>query len=150
MADSDFPTPIATNAAIESADPDTLALRRDDLAAMLASYRKESRRPKAWAGLVTGIGGLLLAALLITLGDYLKWPEALGPVFLAGGWAILLASFGVVWWRERRLRLHFQVHCPACAEPLLDGSLSRPGGPRAELAIATGNCPHCGAHILAP
>lgn len=146
MADPEFSNSNCEGRAIDSTDPDTLTLRRADLAAMLASYRRETRRPRAWAGLVTGIGGLFLAALLTTLGSYLKWPEALGPVFLAGGWAIMLVSLGVVWRRERRLRGHFQFHCPACEEPLLDGNLS----PRAELAIATGNCPRCGAHILAP
>lgn len=147
---SSAPIPVAGDRLLDLPGADPLALRRDDLAAVVAGYRRESRSPRMWAGLVTGIGGLLGAALLITLGGRLGWPEVLGPVFFFGGWAVLLASFGVVWHRERQLRARYQIQCPACGKPLLDGTLGRPGVPRAELAIATGNCPHCGTRILAP
>lgn len=151
MTDPGSPlNPIAGERPLNLTGSDPLMLRRDDLAAVVAGYRKDSHSPRAWAGVVTGIGGLLVATLLITLGGYFGWPEALGPIFFVGGWTVLFVSFGVVWRRERQLRAQYQIHCPACGKPLLDGTLGRPGVPRAELAIATGNCPHCGAHILAP
>lgn len=129
---------------------DSFALRREDLAAVVADYRLQSRRPHEWIGVVTGIGSLFLAALLIFAGGYFHWPEGLGPVSFVGGWVGLLSSLVVVRRRSQRLRDQLQIHCPACAQPLLDETLNRPGVPRAEVAIATGNCPYCGAHILAP
>ena len=127
---------------------DPIALRRDDLAAAVAAYRQKNRGPRAWAGVSMGIGAMLAAAVLITIGENRGWPELLGPIFLAGGWLVLLGSLAVAWRRERRLRAQFQIHCPTCGEALLDGTLGRAGVPRAELAITTGNCPHCAAQIF--
>ena len=129
---------------------DPLVLRREDLAAVVAAYRRQSRRPREWIGVALGMGSLLLATLLISIGGYLHWPESLGPVFFAGGWAGLLSCFVIVRRRSRKLRDRLQIHCPACAQPLIDETLNRPGVARAEVAIATGNCPHCGTHILGP
>ena len=137
-----------TSSTLAGADP--LTLRRDDLAAVVAGYRQDSRRPRARAGLVVGLSALPLAVALIALGGYLGWPDVLAPIFFVAGWTVLIASVGVLSRQERRLRAHYQICCPACGKPLLDRTLSRGGVPRAELAIATGNCPHCGAHILAP
>ncbi len=134
----------------QTASPDLLSLTREDLAAILAAYRAESRQPRQWLGVATGIGGLFSAAVLITLGEHFHWPEALAPVFFVGGWAVLLISLVVVVRRERRLRDKYQVNCPACGAPLLDASVTRGGVARAELVIATGNCPRCGATFLAP
>jgi len=139
-------TPVATGTRTDPKDLDLFTMRREDAAAMYASFRRENRRPRAWIGLVTGMGGLLLAAVLITIGGYLDWPEVLAPAFLAGGWVIMLGSFWLVWRRSRQLRARFQIHCPACGEPLLDWKTTA----RVELAIATGNCSLCGAHFLSP
>jgi hypothetical protein len=124
-------------------------LGREDLAAVVTSYRLERGRPRQWIVVMTGIGSLFVAAVLVAVGARRHWPEALGPVFLVGGWAGLLSSLVIAQRRSRRLRRRFQIDCPACARPLIDDTLNRPGVPRAELAIATGHCPHCGAHILA-
>lgn len=130
--------------------PAWLALRREDLAAVRAKYWHDNRRPRQWIGVATGIGGLALAAALLTIADSRGWPDVLSPLIFVGGWTILLASFAVVWRRERQLKAHHQVPCPACDAPLLDRSLGRGGMSRLDLAIATGNCPACGAQILAP
>lgn len=127
---------------------DELTLRRDDLAALVAAYRLHHSRPKQWLGVVVGIGSLVLAATLIRFGAYRHWSPTLGPIFFFGGWAGLLGSLAFVRRQGGRLRHRFQMDCPACKRPLVDGTLDRPGVARAELAISTGNCPHCGAHIL--
>lgn len=126
------------------------ALRRDDLAMAVAGYRRDSRAPLARAAVPLGFLGLIVAVVLISLSDRLGWPAVFPPIFFVGGWVVLLASFGVVWRRELRLRARYQVHCPRCGKPLLDSTASRPGNSRADQAIATGNCPYCGAHILPP
>src|SRR5262245_10673402 len=126
-------------------------LRRDDLAAAIAGYRTQSRRPREWFLATTGIGALFIAVLLISVGGRLGWPDRLDPVFLAGGWAGLVGSFVIVRRRERKLRDRYQILCPACHQALLDESVNRAGEvPWAELTLASGNCPGCGTHILAP
>jgi len=142
------PEPVVAKGLRNEPRTDPLPLRRDDLAAAVAGYRRDSRAPRAWVAVAVGFGGLVVASILIGLGDRLGWPGVFEPIFFVGGWVVLLTSFGVLWRRERRLRARYQVHCPSCGEPLLDSTSSRPGVSRAELAIATGNCPHCGAHIL--
>lgn len=126
-----------------------VALTRQDIAAMLAAYRAENNSPRQWLGVVIGIGGLFAAAVLISLGEHLRWPKALFPVFLGGGWAVMLGSLLVVVRRERQLRERYRVDCPACGEVLFGRRSENRGITRAELAIATGNCPSCGAHFLA-
>ncbi len=62
---------------------DRLMLRREDVAALVAGYRRQSRMIGALGPpSVTGIGGLLAATMLIVLGSHLGWPEVLGPRFL--------------------------------------------------------------------
>jgi hypothetical protein len=128
---------------------DGVALTREDVAALLATYRKESRSPRQWFAVATGMGGLFSAVVLINLGEHYHWPETLGPVFLVGGWIVLLSSLFVVTRRERQLRARYQAECPACGERLLDRRSLQQSVARAELAIATGNCPSCGANFLA-
>jgi hypothetical protein len=132
----------------EASNP--LALTREDVAAMLAAYRAESSSPRQWLGVVTGIGGLFAAAVLITVGEHFHWPGALSPVFFFGGWAVLFLCLMVVTRRERQLRERYRVECPACGAVLLDSRSVQRGIGRAELAIATGNCPSCGSHFLEP
>lgn len=117
---------------------------------MLAAYRTESRSPRQWLGVVTGFGGLFFGAVLITLGDHFHWATGLDPVFLAGGWSVFLLSLIAVTRRERQLRERYRIECPTCGEALLDKRSAQRGISRAELAIATGNCPSCGAHFLEP
>lgn len=135
---------------LPDADPPWLALRRDDLAAIVDKYRQENRQPRQWIGLATGVGGLVLAWLLVYVAAHFGAGPVLGWSIFAGGWAVALGSFGLVWRREHQLKAALQLECPACATPLLDGTLGRGGISRAELAIATGNCPSCGEQILAP
>ena len=135
---------------VPAASPPWLVLRRDDLAAVVAKYVQENRRPRQWIGVVTGAGGLVSAAGLTFVAERLGWPVAFGPVFLAGGWAVALGSFALVWHRERELQARRQFPCPACDAPLLDMRRGGGGIQRAELAIATGSCPSCGAQVLAP
>ena len=140
----------STISSATDASPPWLVLRRDDLAAVIAKYAQENRRPRQWIGVVTGVGGLVVAAGLAFVAERLGWPDALGPVFLAGGWTVTLGSFVLVWRRERELQARCQLPCPACDAPLLDMRRGGGGVRRAELAVATGSCPTCGAHVLAP
>lgn len=119
-------------------------LRRQDVVERLAAYREFS--VTKW--LFIGIGGLALGPSLITLGSWLAWPDVLSPVFFAMGWAIMLGALAVSWKQERATRARYQVHCPACAEPLLDSTVASRGASRIEVAIASGRCPHCGDVIF--
>lgn len=134
-------------AAAPVADPTKLS--RADLAAMLSAYREAARRPGQWMGFAIGVGALVAAAGMTWVAETLGWPESSGAIILGAGWAVALGSFGVVWKRDAGLRERYQVGCPSCGATLLDETVSRGGIARAELAIATGNCPSCGERIFA-
>jgi hypothetical protein len=131
----------------ESTDP--LALRREDLVGLASAYKRESRGRRTFVGVMTAMGFLLLGPLLLLLGQSEGW-RLLEAVGLPLSWALFAGSFALVMRRERRIRARYEIRCPQCDASLLGGP-GRPGGvTHAELAIATGCCPSCGAQILAP
>ncbi len=134
----------------ETPKDDLVAMRREDLGALAAASLRESRRPGQWGLFATGFGGLLSAAILLSVGEWLGWPESTAPWIFAGGWAVMLGSAAVLWRRDKALRARYRFDCPACDQPLLDGIRDAQAMGRVELVVATGNCPRCGAHILEP
>ena len=92
----------------------------------------------------------MLAAVLIGVGKRLGWPESVRPLLLGAGLMLLWGTLAAVMVRDRRARRRFAFQCPACHEYLVGGPRTKFVEQRAELAIATGNCPICGAHILEP
>lgn len=150
MADIPIDRTVRHTESVPGAAESWLEPRREDLAALVAAYRRTTRGPRQWGWLAGGLGGLALGPLLITLAERLGWPEAVAPWFFALGWSIMLGCSAFLWRAERQARARYQFLCPACDAPLIDGSLGRPGVARAELAIASGHCPACGERILAP
>ena len=129
---------------------DPLALRREDLAGLVASYRSAVTSKRSWTALFAPLGGMAVGPFLMLIGKLAGWPAALDPYFFFLGWALFLVVGAVVIVRTRRIRRRYEIHCPACDVSLL-GPPSNPGGIMyAELAIATGCCPSCGVQILAP
>jgi len=126
------------------------SLRRSDLALLAQGYHAAVRGRRQRVLFAIGLGGLLLAAVLIGVGQRLGWPESLKPVLLGAGLAVLLGALAAVTVRDWRARRRYAFQCPACHEYLVGGPRTQVDAPRAELAIATGNCPMCGAHILEP
>ena len=150
MADVRDLHPARTAAPDANAGDSWLQPCREDLAALVASYRAATQGRRQWSLFAGGLGGLALGAGLITAGEALGWPASLFPWFFALGWAIALGCYAVLWRDGRRARARYQFDCPACGVPLIDGSLGRAGPSRAELVVASGNCPACGERILAP
>ena len=135
---------------VSSAAPtDPLALRREDLVGLASAYKRESRGRRTFAGVMTAMGCLALGPLLLLLGQYEEW-SLLQAVGLPLSWALCAGSLALVVRRERRIRARYEIHCPQCDASLLGGPGQRGEVSRAELAIATGCCPSCGAQILAP
>ena len=98
---------------------------------------------------MTAMGCLALGPLLLLLGQYEGWP-LLQAVGFPLSWALFAGSFALVVRRERRIRARYEIHCPQCDASLLGSPGRRGEVTHAELAIATGCCPSCGAQILAP
>jgi hypothetical protein len=133
-----------------TASNDPLVLRREDLAGLVASYNRAVRGKKEWLLLVAAMGGMATGPFLMLARKLSGWPEALDPYFFFLGWALFLGFGAALVVRARRTRARYEIRCPACDVSLL-GPPSRQGGvTHAELAIATGCCPSCGVHILAP
>jgi hypothetical protein len=99
---------------------------------------------------MTAMGCLALGPLLASIGKYEGWSLTLQVAFLPLSWALFAGSFALVVRRERRIRARYEIHCPQCDASLLGGPGRRGEVAHAELAIATGCCPSCGAQILAP
>jgi hypothetical protein len=132
---------------LTSTDP--LALRREDLVGLASAYKRESRGRRAFASAMIVMGCLALGPLLLGLGQYEGW-SLLEAVGLPLSWALSAGSFALFVRRERRIRARYEIRCPQCDASLLGGPGRRGEVTHAELAIATGCCPSCGAQILAP
>ncbi len=124
-------------------------LTRDDIATVTAVYRRETSRFNRWA--FAGLfGGLSTGALLMGIADVLGWGETWDPFFLLTGWALALGGFALAGRRRRRALAEINLHCGTCSSPLIEPvSLFRPNSDkqalaRAEIIVATGNCPTCG------
>jgi hypothetical protein len=94
-----------------------------------------------WAsGFLAVFFGVLLAIALAARVDRDKssvWVQVFCGVAFFGfliGWIALLAWFAK--WQQRR----FRVLCPSCDKPLM--------GVSSQIAIATGNCGHCGESVF--
>ena len=125
-------------------------LRRDDFAAHIAAYQKESHSPRRWALVGVGIGGIALMAILVTLGGTFDWPHYLAPYFFIGGWVIMLGSLATLLGQVQLLGRRYRLQCPECGDNLLKG-IERTGGmARVEVILATSTCQNCGSKILAP
>ncbi len=126
---------------------DTSALSREDLAALTATYRNETRKFDRW-GVALFIGGLSVGLLLMLAGDRFGWSDGWDPVFLALGWGLALGGMSIHWWRRQRAMEGLKVECASCSMPLLHGK-GQALFSRAELIVATGNCPACGHEFIA-
>ena len=67
-------------------------------------------------------------------------PHRYSWLYLIVFFFLLIANVFVMRWIERRRVDKFDLRCPNCKKPLI-GSL-------AQVAIATGNCGNCGAHLF--
>jgi hypothetical protein len=132
------------------ASTDPLALRREDLVGLASAYKRESRGRRSFVGVITAMGCLLLGPLLALFGQNQGWSLALQVSFLPLSWALFAGSFALFVRRDRRIRARYEIRCPQCDASLLGGPGRRGEVTHAELAIATGCCPSCGAQILAP
>ncbi|MFI5243038.1 MAG: hypothetical protein ACHQRL_08520 [Gemmatimonadales bacterium] len=131
---------------------DVVVLRREDLAGLVTSYRGAVRGKKEFALFCASLSGFAVGPLLMLARSRAGWPEVLDMYFFFLSWAIVLSFGAVLLVRARRFRARYEIRCPACDVSLL-GPASKNGSIApmyAEMAIATGCCPSCGARILAP
>lgn len=136
--------------ASEARSKDPLVLRRDDLAAVVAAYRRACRGPRQWIGVAVGVGGTVLSALILTARSAFGWSAALDPALFALGPISMIAA--LIWTvrNSQRLRAHYQLPCPACGAPMIDARAGRTTMSSVDLAVATGRCQTCGDEVLAP
>ncbi|MCU0627818.1 MAG: hypothetical protein MUF21_15305 [Gemmatimonadaceae bacterium] len=139
-------------AALTATSPEhVVALRRDDLEACRAGYRRASAGRGVLPLYLLGFGGLAGSVLLLQFGARIGWPDSIGWPTLAGGWAVMLLAWWRVVQRDRQLRARYQLFCPACGAALLSAADLVKGRPTpVDLALATGRCPECHTEVLAP
>ena len=132
--------PIAGHASVPT------QLTREDLAAIAAVHHRALRKFDV-IGVCAIIGGLSVALLLTILAEQFSWPDALAPFFLIGGWVI--GGAGALFARQvkqQRVR-ELDVACASCGAKLVSGR-GQAAVTRADLVVATGNCPSCGRDFI--
>ncbi len=130
-------------------------LTRDDIATVTSVYKRETVKFNRWAsaGLV---GGLLTGAAAMGVADMLAWAQSWDPIFLLGGWVLGIGGMALARRQRRRNLADINLHCETCSTPLIEdvSGFFRPNSDkqaiaRAEMIVATGGCPTCGADFLA-
>ena len=127
---------------------DIVQLRRDDLAALAVSSQTRARSTP-WLGALIPASGLATFAALIGLQE-IGGIAALSDSRLYWCWCRHLC-------RRRRSRVASRTDAPgglclrvsACGLDIISPKPWVEDGPRAELVIASGCCPGCGARIVA-
>lgn len=118
-------------------------LTRDDVAAVVTIHRRELARFNR-RGSASIIGALAFTALLLTAAEHFGWSDGWMPVILLSGWGVGIAGVALAWRHHRRSVAGLQLQCASCGAPLVDTWRSRDALARADLVVATGNCPRCG------
>ena len=121
-------------------------LTREDFAACVRAYRRRHRSPANWMLLAGMPGGLFMGLGLVVAAEQLGLgPNLAGPAFFSLGWLVALLSGGALVFQERRLQRQWGLGCLACGEAIVSSSHPH----RADLVMATGRCPGCGASQFA-
>lgn len=128
---------------VVSSSTNPVPLTRDDVAAVAAIQRRALARFNR-RGSASIIGALALNALLLAAAEHFGWPGGWMPVILFSGWGLGIAGATLAWWHHRRSLAGLQLQCAACGAPLMESRRSRHALARADLVVATGNCPSCG------
>jgi RNase P subunit RPR2 len=71
-------------------------------------------------------------------------------VTFLGGWALLIGANLLAARRYRVQISRYGLACPACYAPLVQYLEPRSGRKRADVVLASGRCPDCGARVFAP
>lgn len=97
-----------------------------------------NRRMAGW--LVVFFGGLFG---VIFLSSYMEKHENfawVGPATVIGLFVFLFGNLALMVWFGKRDQRQYGHRCPSCGKPLI--------GLSAQVAIATGNCGHCGESVF--
>jgi hypothetical protein len=127
---------------------DVVQFRRDDLAALAASSRIRAR-PSSWQGAAVPASGLATFAALIGLQELGGIAALSTPLCIGAGVAVCAVAAGKAWRAERARRAAYAFSCPACGLEIVSATPGADDGTRAELVVASGCCPGCGARIVA-
>ncbi len=123
-------------------------MTRADLAAVVAVYRRESKKFDSLTSLGLG-GGFVMGWLLVFLRPAFGLIDDYNPVFGLGGLTAGLALVGAASLYRRRALAELQLRCASCDTPLLGRGKWKDVASRAELVVATGVCPSCGSEFVA-
>ena len=127
---------------------DIVQLRRDDLAALAVSSQTRARSTP-WLGALIPASGLATFAALIGLQEIGGIAALSTPVCIGAGVATCAVAAVRAWRAERTRRADYAFACPACGLDIISAKPWVEDGPRAELVIASGCRPGCGARIVA-
>lgn len=126
----------------DSSSP-SMQITRDDLASVVAVYRRESKRLNT-LGALGMFGAVAIGLGLIGLSQVLGWVDDWLPVFMILMYALGAAALIAEWVARRRMVERIQVQCAHCDAPLLGSGIPRGVLSRAEMTVATGWCSRCG------
>ncbi len=127
---------------------EVFVLTKQDLVACVDAYRQANQSVAAWMPLAGVFGSLLTGAVGATVAGTLAWPAWTQPTFFFAGLGGMVLFFLSGRRQQQRLLARTQWQCAHCTAPFIGTSGLNPLA-RAELAIATGNCPSCGHGLFA-
>lgn len=103
-------------------------------------YRAQQKHGTGWGILwiVLFFGILISNAFFVK--DIDRQPKHIQILYGIAFFGFLLVQLPLMAWYFRRETRHFGLRCPSCDKPLI--------GISAQIAIASGNCGHCGTKLF--
>lgn len=112
--------------------------KQEFISSQEAMTRCSNKRAIIWV--VAFFGALIGGGALIDQIEKRGSPAWASAVFLIGMLVVVFGSIGLLMWFVKREQRRFGLLCPSCGKPLV--------GVCSQIAIATGNCGHCGERVF--
>ena len=126
-----------------SSSSNAVGITREDLASVVAVYKRESKRLNL-LGALGMLGGVVMGVSLIGIGQLFGMVDDWIPFFMFTMYAVAIAALVLEWVYRHRMVERIQIPCAYCNAPLLGAGNPKKVAFRAEVTVATGCCSNCG------
>ncbi len=131
-----------------SSSVNAVGITREDLASVVAVYKRESKRLNS-LGALGMLGGVVVGVTLTGIGQLFGWVDDWIPFFMFIMYALGATALGLEWVYRRRMVERIQIPCAFCHAPLISSGNPTRVASRAEIIVATGCCSSCGHSFVA-
>ena len=138
----------ASDMSATSSSIDAVGISREDLASVVAVYKRESKRLNSLDAFGM-LGGVVVGVSLIGIGQLFGLADDWIPFFMLIMYATGATALGLEWVYRRRMVERIQIPCAFCHAPLISSGSPTRVASRAEIIVATGCCSSCGHSFAA-